>query len=64
VALLYDTGESVNLTRYRYWINRGRTPKEAAFKTWSGKQAKEYGFTEVEVTEIETGIQATFTKPN
>lgn len=59
---IYETGSSVNLTRYNSAIKRGLSRENAAFETWSGKQAKAHGFTNVVVKEIENGIQATFTK--
>ncbi|WP_343522270.1 hypothetical protein [Pedobacter sp.] len=39
------------------------SPEAAAFKTWSGQQAKALGFTNVKVEKIENGIKAVFTKP-
>jgi len=51
----------VNLEKYME-AAQSMIPEEAAFQTWSGKQAKAAGFTKVKVAVIENGIQATFTK--
>ncbi|MES2557359.1 MAG: RHS repeat-associated core domain-containing protein [Bacteroidota bacterium] len=58
------SGMSDNLATYNKFVNkRGYTPEKAAWKTWSGKQAKKHGYKSVTVTPLENGgIQATFTK--
>lgn len=59
---MYETGASVNLERYLEAAKK-MSPEAAAFKTWSGQQAKALGFTNVKVEKIENGIKAVFTKP-
>jgi len=36
--------------------------QEAAWNTWSGRQAKKHGFKTVEVSSVEGGIKAVFKK--
>ncbi|WP_262511519.1 hypothetical protein [Deminuibacter soli] len=42
------------------------TPENAAWETWTGKQAKSYGFSNVSVKQVtygpSKGVQAVFTK--
>jgi len=60
---IYDTGQSINLQRYNYWVDeKGLSPEAAAWKTWSGQQAKANGFKSVEVSSVENGVQAVFKK--
>jgi RHS repeat-associated protein len=59
---IYESGSSVNLTKYQSALKNGATAEEAAFKTWSGQQARIHGFKNVTVKEIENGIEATFHK--
>ena len=40
-----------NLSQYQMHRSRGDTPKQAAAKTWSGRLAAEYGFTDVVILE-------------
>ena len=56
--------QSVNLTQFNYFVKeKGLTREKAAWKTWSGRQAKKHGFTNVEVVDLEDGgIKAIFTK--
>ncbi|TCC87295.1 hypothetical protein EZ428_21575 [Pedobacter frigiditerrae] len=58
----YETGSSVNLQTFYNSLKNKLTESEAAFSTWSGKQAKAAGFNNVEVKRIGNGIEATFTK--
>jgi len=59
----YETGASVNLNKYNEAIKSGLSETEAAWSTWSGGQAKKYGFKNVSVVPLrDGGIQATFTK--
>ena len=53
---------SVSLNRYLEAVKK-MSPEEAAFSTWSGKQGKALGFTNVKVEKIDNGIKAVFTKP-
>lgn len=55
-------GVSKNLATYKELIEEGLTKTEAAWQTWTGKQAAKNGFTKVTVEEVENGIQAIFTK--
>ena len=58
----YENGSSVNLQKFYDAIKNHATDEEAAFSTWSGKQAREAGFNKVTVRRIDGGIEATFTK--
>jgi hypothetical protein len=55
-------GVSQNLIQYNNAIQKGATPTEAAWSTWSGNQAKINGFNNVNVQPIQNGIKANFTK--
>ncbi len=57
-----ETGASQNLIQYNNAIQKGASPTEAAWSTWSGNQAKRNGFNNVNVQPMQNGIKATFTK--
>lgn len=59
---MYESGQSVNLAKYRTELSNGKTIEDAAFSTWSGKRAKDCGFKKVTVKEIENGVEATFSR--
>jgi RHS repeat-associated protein len=52
-----------NLDSFRKAIANGLTPEQAAFETWTGKMAREKGFTRiVSVEEISDGVDVVFGK--
>ncbi|WP_052600089.1 RHS repeat-associated core domain-containing protein [Aureispira sp. CCB-QB1] len=57
-----EKGMSDNLIQYNKNIENKMTPEAAAWNTWSGRQAKENGFTTVKVTATENGVNAVFTR--
>ena len=57
----YATGSSINLQRYQAAL-KTMTKEQAAFQTWSGKQAAVHGFKNVVVEPLPNGIKATFIK--
>lgn len=59
---IYKNGISDNLVQYRKGLAEGLSKDKAAWNTWSGRQANKHGFKHVTVTDIENGVQATFTK--
>ncbi|MDH6254461.1 hypothetical protein M2347_004188 [Chryseobacterium sp. H1D6B] len=59
---LYQKGISDNLIQYNNAIQKGASPTEAAWSTWSGNQAKTNGFNSVNVQPMQNGIKATFSK--
>lgn len=59
---IYDSGISDNLLQYNIGIRNGLNPTQAAWSTWSGKQAQLNGFNSVKVSPIDNGIKATFSK--
>ncbi|MET3878011.1 hypothetical protein [Chitinophaga sp. OAE865] len=59
---IYKNGMSDNLIQYRKGLSNKLTDKQAAWQTWSGRQAEKHGFTNVTVNKIENGVQAVFTK--
>ena len=62
VADIYENNISVNLSKFRKLVNE-LGPEGAAWETWSGKQAKKAGFTNVNVEIVDKGVvRATFTK--
>jgi RHS repeat-associated protein len=60
-SLDYKNGSSINLQRYRNALIT-MSPEAAAWETWSGGQAKKFGFKNVSVRELKNGVEATFTK--
>ncbi len=60
----YEGGMSINLKQYREAKDKGLGKEDAAWSTWTGIQAKLYGFDHVEVTEKKNGkgVSAVFTK--
>lgn len=62
-SVLYpETGMSNNLIQYNNAIQKGLSPTEVTWSTWSGNQAKANGFNSVNVQPMQNGIKATFTK--
>jgi len=61
---IYSTGSSVNLEVFNYWVDKkGLTDAKAAWKTWSGRQAKKAGYKSVTVERQTNGdIYARFSK--
>ncbi|QHS58198.1 hypothetical protein [Chitinophaga agri] len=58
---LYQKGLSDNLIQYRAAKASGLTSTEAAWKTWTGRQALKAGYNHVNVQELKNGdVHAVF----
>ena len=60
-SLDYENGSSINLQRYNNAL-KTMSPEQAAWETWSGQQAKQFGLKNVSIRQLKSGVEATFTK--
>jgi hypothetical protein len=59
---IYEKGISDNLLEYNQNISAGMSKSNAAWNTWTGRQAKSNGFNNVTITPTENGVDVLFTK--
>lgn len=56
--------DSVNAAQYRNAIELGHSPRQAALSTWTGRMATRYGYTDVYVPDVQSGVvRPVFTRP-